>query len=192
MLRLALLHIKESLNDYLNSKETTDDDMVVLDNVAKIESWNDSKAEELKDKIIISLVNVEEEKTLRNGQTTTPLNGSNVWTHNPVVHLNLYVLFCAHSDNYEFSLKYLSRVVTFFQKKNVFTPANSPGLDASIEKMIFDLNTVNMEQLNQLWGVLGGRYIPSVLYKMRMIALMEPPETMASVVTSIQDNEASL
>ena len=99
MVRNALKFIQDSLNQYLNSKETRDDDAVVLDNVAKIESWNDSKADDLKDKVIITLVNVEEEKTLKNGPTVTRLDDRNLWTHNPAIHVNLYVLFCAHSDN---------------------------------------------------------------------------------------------
>jgi hypothetical protein len=55
----------------------------------------------------------------------------------------------------------------------VFTPGSYPNLDIRIQKLITDLYTVNFEQLNQIWSILGGKYLPSVLYKVRQITIDE-------------------
>ncbi len=56
---------------------------------------------------------------------------------------------------------------------NVFTPFTHPSLDPGIEKLVFELYNLSFEQLNQVWGMLGGKYYPSVLYKMRVISIDE-------------------
>jgi len=92
----------------------------------------------------------------------------------PEVKLNLYLLFTAYfpSDYFE-ALKMLSLVIGFFQKRNTFNTSNSPGLDSKIKDMNLELYTLNMEQQNHLWGSLGAKYTPSVLYKMRLISISD-------------------
>lgn len=68
---------------------------------------------------------------------------------------------------------YISYIIRFFQHRNVFTPQNSPSLDPGIEKMIADLHSLGFEQLNHLWAILGGKYLPSVMYKFRLLILDE-------------------
>ena len=38
-------------------------------------------------------------------------------------------------------------------------------------KLIFDLYSPTLEEVNHLWGTLGGKQYPSVLYKLRMLEL---------------------
>ena len=71
-------------------------------------------------------------------------------------------------------LKVISFVTQFFQHQNVFTQENSPRLkENNIEELIFDLRTLSFQDLNNLWGVLGSKYMPSVLYKVRMLTINE-------------------
>ena len=73
-------------------------------------------------------------------------------------------------------------MVRFFQYKNVFTHDNvAPDalgsglvLDADrLEefKLILDLYSPTLEEVNHLWGTLGGKQYPFVLYTMRMLDL---------------------
>jgi hypothetical protein len=55
----------------------------------------------------------------------------------------------------------------------VFTPITHPALDPRIQKLIVDLCTLNFEQINHLWSTLGGKYLPSVLYKVRQLTIDE-------------------
>jgi hypothetical protein len=40
-----------------------------------------------------------------------------------------------------------------------------------IEKLILEMNSLNFDQLNQLWSIIGGKYQPSVVYRMRMVTV---------------------
>ena len=140
--------------------------------------------------VVVTLVNIEEEKTLKNGSAYVQ-NGDVLNKRNPTVFLNLYVLFSCSHTVYAQALTRISKVVLFFQRKNVFTPENvGTGLvfpaEAGVEKIILDLFTLNFEQINHLWGILGGKYTPSVLYKFRIVAVQNAKPEEASVVKEIQ------
>ncbi|MCY7327045.1 MAG: DUF4255 domain-containing protein, partial [Saprospiraceae bacterium] len=88
-------------------------------------------------------------------------------------------------------LKRISKVVLFFQRKNVFTPENVGAnlvfpTEVGVEKIILDLFTLNFEQINHLWGVLGGKYMPSVLYKLRIVAIQNAKLDETATVKEIQ------
>ncbi len=159
---------------------------VSLENISTIDISGSVGSED--DKIIMSVVNVEEEKTQRYSETfsrtSIPVNGQQeqaIIQHNPTVFLNLYVLFSCHQKNYQKSLNNISKVIHFFQRWNIFiskesaflTNANNVEVVADfpegMEKLIFELYSLSFEQMNHLWGILGGKYIPAVLYKVRFI-----------------------
>ena len=137
-----------------------------------------------RDAVCFSVVNIKEEKTLknlphyvRNEVTLTALY------ENPPVFLNFQILVTAPQESYADGLIMLSRVIRFFQHKTVFTQDNvDPGsiitdapknpMDHLEEfKLIFDLYSASMEEVNHLWGTLGGKQYPFVIYWMRMLDL---------------------
>ena len=103
---------------------------------------------------------------------------------NPPVFVNFQILIAATHTNYINALSVLSRTIRFFQYKNVFTqdnvaPDSLTALGAPIHqldqlesfKLIFDLYSPTMEEVNHLWGTLGGKQYPFVLYMLRMLDL---------------------
>ena len=173
MIDVSLKFIAAELNSYLNTKLSLDvasKDPVVPGNVARLNDGNDNQ--DLQEKIILSLVNIEEERMLKSPEKYVRADDQ-LQQRNPKVHLNLYCLFAANKSKYNEALLFLSFVIRFFQYRSVFTHESSPSLDKNIDKLIFDLCTLNFEQINHLWGTLGGKYLPSVLYKMRMIIIDE-------------------
>lgn len=170
MIEEALRFLKTELNQYLNNKISPQaESRVELGNVARL---GESVSNDLINKIVISLVNIEEDRISRNPENFVRAENRTIYK-NPKVHLNLYCLFTANKEFYNDALKQLSYIIQFFQHKNVFTHENTPALDTGIEKLILDLHTLNFEQVNHLWATLGGKYIPSALYKMRMITIDE-------------------
>lgn len=165
----ALYFLKNQLNSYLKFQlgDVYGDTAFISNPVGQ----DGSAAANTSDRILLTLTNVEEERI---GKMQTPplksVNGQEVRV-NPEIKLNLYVLFIANRNNYEESLKFISHVITFFQGKHVFTAQNSPDLDPQISKLIAELSTVSYEQLNNLWGAMGAKYMPSVLYKVRMLTV---------------------
>ncbi len=179
MIDKAFKFIVEELNDYLSANLSFGGGKkVVLDNIAKLtENGNGGST----NKVILSLVNIEEDRLSKNPDNFFKTDDNKVVYKNAPIHLNLYCLFAYnHGENdsettnhYEEALLFISYVIRFFQHRNVFTTSNSPALDAGIEKLLMELHTVGFEQLNHLWAVLGGKYLPSVLYKMRLVVIDE-------------------
>lgn len=149
-------------------------DAVFLGNIAQVES---ETKDELK-QVVLSLVNVEEDASLKNGPNHRLRNGEVVYENRPV-HLHLYLLFSANHGDYGTALKRLGEVITFFQGRNVFTAANSPDLSKlslTAEqldgfRLTLELHSLSFEQINHLWGSLGGKQVPFVLYRARLVSL---------------------
>ncbi|MBX7140320.1 MAG: DUF4255 domain-containing protein [Chitinophagales bacterium] len=173
MIDVALKFISSELNQYLNNKLSLDvasKDPVILGNISKLSEA--AANNDLEEKVILTLVNLEEERMLRNPEKFTRVE-DRLEQRNPKIFLNLYCLFAVNKSKYSEALKYLSFVIQFFQHRSVFNHITDPLLDDKIEKLLLELYTINFEQTNHLWGTMGGKYYPSALYKMRLITIDE-------------------
>jgi len=166
--------VKDQVSIFLNDKfEETN--MVVLENISNLEEPDNNP---MINKIVLSLINIEEEISLKNHPNVQFKNGSYVYKNKPV-NLNLYVLFSANRSTYTNSLTALSAVIEFFQNKKVFNQSNtvlSPSVPSAVNDMtefrfVTDLYTPTFEQLNYIWGILGGKSVPSVMYKVSIVKL---------------------
>jgi hypothetical protein len=138
--------------------------------------------------LYVSVVNLVEEPTLRNTSHTVRIDGA-VQYKEPPVHLNVYLLFAADFENYLASLLRLSQTIELFQSKRVFAASNAAAgnpFPATIEKLIFDFHNLDMEALNHLWGVLGGAYFPSAVYKVRLVRIQRDVSLAGPEITTIQ------
>ncbi len=136
----------------------------------------------LENQLILSLINLEEEATLKNGPTAFRQGGLVDYRHRPV-HLNLFLIFAANYMNYDTSLQRVDQVVTYFQSHKQFdlsgfpgaVPAMNPETELSIT---MELVSLSLEEVNHLWGALGGKELPFVAYRGRLVVL-EEDRTMA-------------
>ncbi|MEJ7679295.1 MAG: DUF4255 domain-containing protein [Segetibacter sp.] len=138
----------------------------------------------LKDKLILSMVNIEENRIAK-----TPDNfirkGDRIIYRNPPLHFNITLIFSA-THTYDKALPLIEGVIRFFQIKNVFDSTNTTALDPDVQTVVFDLISLNLEQMHQLWTSLGGKYIPSVIYKMGIMTIDEAMnKAVAGVITGI-------
>lgn len=125
MIGMALKLLRDELSDYVFRNKRPGDsitqDDIILHNIAMLES---DTSGDLNNKIVITLVNTEEESTLKNRSNTVRiLNG--IKYVEPSVFLNLYILITATlgedlQDAYEFALNRLSIIIQFFQAKKKF------------------------------------------------------------------------
>jgi hypothetical protein len=173
MLLEALQIVETSLRTYLAQRLGVNAGVVEvsLGNVAMA----DQPGAGLEDKLIISLVNIEEESALKNARfvRSSALSGGTTY-HNAPVSLNLYLLFSANFTNrYDNALRVLSLVIEFFQGQRTFiSPASSdPDRLSGRAELSFNLYTMTFEQLNHLWGALGGKQLPSALYRVYLVQL---------------------
>ncbi|MDJ0646096.1 MAG: DUF4255 domain-containing protein [Flavobacteriaceae bacterium] len=210
MIALALKLLRDELSDYIvqnkRSGDTITNDRIVLGNIASID--NDDTGI-FHDKVILSLVNTEEESTLKNGKHSIK-SGAGLKYMEPAVHLNLYILISSIpkdkplSDNYQFALHRLSLVLQFFQAKKNFTVQNSPHSKISADqpgiqddwitnelrdelKLNVELYTLTFEQINHLWGSLGGKQLPFAMYKVRLVKIQEISPYEAPIIEEIKN-----
>ncbi len=161
--------------------------IIALENIALLESGNDD-AKKLDGKVVLSLLKMEEETTLRNIPSYKIKDGKTEY-RNPPVHLNLYLLIAANCDTYDKSLRSISKVIQFFQGKKLFTSTNTVYNRTNVAfdifdyfKFILELYTPSFEELNNVWGTLGGRQLPSVIYRIQLIQLEQDKKLSTSKV----------
>jgi hypothetical protein len=159
-----------------------------LGNISEI--INDSAGSGVNADIVISLINIEENRISRDPKNYIRKDAG-IIMKNPAVHLYLTLLFTSvrrAAGAYGLSLQDLQNVIGVFQRKYVFDHSNTPALNVNIEKLILDMVSLNLQQLHEVWSVLGGRYFPSVAYRMRMVTIDSIPDTSGPLVKEIELN----
>lgn len=184
MILHALSIIMKELEKHLTDTfgPTTNKPKVGLGNIA--EGIGSGNSQVSRDMLYLSMVNIKEEKSLKNLPNQVRNNTTLTVTYeNQPVYLNFMILVTATHSDYKNALLSLSRAISFFQSKNVFTQDNvapeSLIMNTSTNdldqletfKMIFDLYSPSMEEVNHLWGTLGGKQYPFVIYIMRVLEL---------------------
>ncbi|KAB1230962.1 MULTISPECIES: DUF4255 domain-containing protein [Chryseobacterium] len=159
------------LKDQLNSSADLRD-IVVVDDIAK----HDDDTSGLENKVVITLLNVEEESTLKNRSRYTKKKISDNPTRydmqqeNAPAYLNLYVMISANRTRYSNALINISKVIEVFQTNNVLSyidPETTKDVDFRIE-----LHSIPFDQLSYIWGLLGGKIMPSALYKISVVKIV--------------------
>lgn len=174
----AIALLLKQLNEYIVQVDGAPGapSQAVWGNVAQLD--RQEIATELDNHLVLSLVNMEEERALKNGKTFANTSATEVGYRNRPVHLNLFLLFTANYRNYGTALKRLAQVLTFFQGKQKFTPGNSPGSmlpQSGITEfsLVMDLLSLSFEEVNHLWGFLGAKQSPSAIYRGRLVSVSD-------------------
>ncbi|WP_114750569.1 DUF4255 domain-containing protein [Pleomorphovibrio marinus] len=163
----------EQVNRHFTQLGLTDAE-VVMDNIAFVDG-NGEQSEAMRDKVVLSLLNFQEEPSMKNFPNHRVTDVMTEY-RNPVVNLHLFLLFSANRNHYSNALRDLGAIMRFFQGKRFFTQANTV-FDREVSSMsqirdfrfTVDLFSPSFEELNYIWGTLGGRQLPSVLYKLCLI-----------------------
>lgn len=182
MIHDVLGFLKEQLSQYLRNRESFHEDRVVFMDGERTDTVSFPK-----NAITPLLINLEEETAMRPGDPYVQVrrDGMRVGV-NPEIRINLFVLFVANFSSYEESLKFLSYVIRFFQSNRVFTHESTPQLSPDIDRLIMELVTMPFTSQNEIWNALRTTYVPSVLYKVKMIVFEdEEPKALAPMEEAI-------
>ena len=162
-----------TLQDYISEVEPTlsTNPIVVIDNIAMSEQLGGSNPQ-LNGHVVLSLVNLQEESTLKNLPYYRVENDRTVYK-NPPVSLNLFILFSVLYSQYDTAIRLLSRVIECFQSQTDLSFSTTPvaGNLSHEVQIVPDLYSLSFEQLNHLWGALGGKQVPFVLYRARLVMI---------------------
>ena len=129
--------------------------------------------------LFITLVRTEEETSVKQPTAQLRMNdeGKKRFYANPDVCLNLYILISSYAE-YGLALQQINDTIYYL---NSVYP-DDVSISEEMRKLSIELQSPSAEQWNSMWQTLGGKVVPSVLYKVRMITI--------SAITS--DKEAKL
>ena len=160
MIDKSLKFIKDELNSYLSRKGVSEENQCVLSNLVEID------ARAASNHILLTLVNMEPEEYVRSRPLPPgPMHAS--------TGLNLYINVAAHFNDYATALNRLALAVAFFQSFPLYNASNAPALPNIIEKIVLEPISLSFQDLSSLWGILGGQYLPSMVYKVRVLQKSE-------------------
>jgi hypothetical protein len=166
MIDLAINAMAAQLNQYLQNLSHSNEDLVVVSNLLGPDG---APAPNVSNRIILFLTAIERDTLTQRGAE----HGVRGLAGPGPLFLNLYVMAAANftGNNYPEALKFLSLVVGFFHGRPVLDHSNCPELAPAIDKLILDIENTPPQAMSNIWGVLGGRYLPSVLYRVRMVVI---------------------
>ncbi|NVO21509.1 MAG: DUF4255 domain-containing protein [Bacteroidetes bacterium] len=139
--------------------------------------------------IALSLINIEEDRVFKaQVPEYSYINGQHVKLE-PELKFNLHLMVAANFNVYVQAWKAISLVLAFFQSHSAFSASEYPALDSGIDKLTVELESLNYEQLNQVWAYIGGKHLPSVIYKIRVVVIQDTAATGIQLpITKIQTN----
>jgi hypothetical protein len=187
MIDVAFSFLKNQLKSYLKLKKNAEQKV-------HISNLTDNAGKTIAKELTLTLVNIDEERLLRNRNLYQETEEGSFAKVNPEINLNLFCLITSNfgdkETDYEESLKFLSLAATFFQSRFVFNHKTSPDLDDGIKQLIVELQSLSFEQQNNLWSAIGISYLPSLLYKIKMVTLRESETLMeAPPITEVNLTE---
>ncbi|WP_119079971.1 DUF4255 domain-containing protein [Chitinophaga alhagiae] len=139
--------------------------------------------------VLLSLVNLKEESALKNSAYSR-VNSNTLKTEyfNPYVYMNAYLMFSSRRTSYSGAIADIAKVIRFLQGQNVFE-ASYDGVDY---KTTVNIYSPTFEDLNHIWGILGGKIYPSVMYIMRVSELKSNKVTEGGGVIEAIENKFSV
>lgn len=166
MIHAAIRCLAGELNDFFGRTLDTAEDMVVVSNLLGADG---AVAPDVTNKIVLFLTAIERDTVTQRG----PDQPGRAFVGGGPLFLNIYLMAAANftGRNYQDALRLISLLIGFFHERPVFDRNNSPAMDGSIEKLVLDLENTPPPVMSNIWGVLGGRYLPSVLYRVRVVAI---------------------
>ena len=204
MIRTILqLLVNQLTTCILRENQDMEEAPVVLGNIGLASALGGNESY-MQDKIVLSVVNLIEEAAMKNMSPYRSF-ASQPEVENPPTFLNLFLLFTANFASpqgggssqvpYDNGITLLSTVIEFFQSQNVFTVQNTPAPDTLQHpalqdvRIAMDLYPLTFEQVNHLWGSLGGKQMPFVMYKARILPLSK--ENILRRGANIQDVQST-
>ena len=170
--------IKTFLKDKFDSIEN---------NECTVELGAIEKEGQIEKNLLITLVRIEEETSVKKQHASIrKTNDGTAFYANPDVCLNLYILISSHAS-YNLALQQINNTVYFLN--SIYRDDKS--IPEDIKKLSIELQSPTAEQWNSMWQTLGGKVVPSVLYKVRMITISALSSTREVPYVKMKDGKES-
>lgn len=166
----ALGHLALQLNQMFRGRLVLSEDLVVVSNLQELDG---SAVSQAAGKLVLFLAGIERDTAAYRARATPTGEQRSQMAVAAPLFLNLLVMCAAtfSGQHYPEALRFLSDAVAFFQANPVLDHQGTPGLDARIERLVVNIENLTTAEMHSLWSIHGGRYLPSVLYRVRLVCL---------------------
>lgn len=170
MIDRALEHLASHLNNHLRRNFRVAEDVVV---VSSLQDAGGTPAVAAANKIVLFLSSIEHDTLAHRAPGSHGAPGIGRLVEVAPVYLNLLVMCAANfgGSQYPQALKYLASAIAFFQANAVFDHQNTPDMDPRLERLVLNIENLSSQDMHSLWNIHGGRYLPSTLFRLRLITL---------------------
>jgi hypothetical protein len=196
---MTISKILDSLSNKITTLIQLEYGVTMTIDLSNIATLNDGDDFVDKSSVILSIVNIEEDKTLKNQFPYKEYSGTGNTVDKykrPSQNLNISILFTSYNKDqgkmlYTQGIDKLEYIVRCLQHNNVYYYDNtnffeqtevSESQAKNLNKLILDMVSLKSDQLNQMWSYLGNKYMPSVLYCMRLITIQNENIQTARVI----------
>jgi hypothetical protein len=157
MIYEVLQTLTDNLNVYFRTKLKIQEDKAEL---SAIVNQDGSIALQSENKVLVTLLNIEKEPFSASGQVI----GRQKLT------LNIFVIFSCYfsNSNYSEAIRFLDLIITYFEENYTLEAQN---IYDGNNKIKIEIETNNLEKVQNIWSTIGAKYLPSVIYKLRMIVV---------------------
>lgn len=157
MIYEVLQTLTDNLNVYFRTKLKIQEDKAEL---SAIVNQDGTIALQSENKVLVTLLNIERE----------PFSASGGNIGRQKLSLNIIVIFCCHfsNSNYSEAIRFLDLIITYFEENYTLEVNN---IYDGNNKIKVEIETFNLEKVHNVWATIGAKYLPSVVYKLRMIVV---------------------
>lgn len=177
MLYTTLSFFLQQLNDFLKLRFKLREDIAVF---APLQN---DKGTSASNKLCLSLINIERETAAGIRFNRQAVSSSTSKQSAPSWLINTYFLVSAvfSEKQYVESLQLISGVLFFLQNNNIFVWSET-GTSFAVEPV-----NLSFHEQSNVWGICGGTYYPSILCKLRVLAVNGNEFTDLSTLSAGQD-----
>lgn len=146
------------------------------------------------EKIVVSLINMEEDTVYKNQPTAFDSGNANLlhpYGGKPTIRLNLYVLFvCNPGDDemaYVDAMTMLSHIVRYFK---TYPAQELSIIDMGTPKTVnleIEFFNISLEDSNNMWSNLGGQQMPYGMYCLKLLEIESDDPDNSALATAISD-----
>ncbi|NQY07952.1 MAG: DUF4255 domain-containing protein [Flavobacteriales bacterium] len=179
MIEQSLLFTKNILDQFLQNKLGLSDSTVLINNIAEADGSIPPKNQ---NKVVISLINIDQETNQPFYDRSQRLSNGSFVNVQRADRFNLDILITSQFDDYRETLKFLNASILFFQSNQIITASSFSNMPTGFNKLEFHIAKLDYLAMQNLWTAMGAKYMPSVVYKMRLI------EVQANEITGFTSN----
>jgi hypothetical protein len=157
MIYEVLQTLTDNLNIYFRTKLKIQEDKAEL---SAIVNQDGTIALQSENKVLVTLLNIERE----------PFSASGQIIGRQKLSLNLMVIFSCHfsNSNYSEAIRFLDLIITYFEENYTLEAQN---IYDGNNKIKIEIETYNIDKVHNIWATIGAKYLPSVVYKLRMVVV---------------------